>query len=90
VASETEGADEELTESSPLPSVDDDAKVDNDIDDDNLDIDHDDAEIDDDVDDENLDANHDDNASLYLHNIKNILSMTGLCRVHWWQRSCTW
>jgi hypothetical protein len=54
--SEIEGADEELTEQSLISTADDDTKVDNNIDDDNLDVDHNDAKIDDD----NLDTDHDD------------------------------
>jgi hypothetical protein len=58
-----------------LPTMNDDMKVDNDIDDDNLDTDHDDA--DDNVDDDNLDADHDDNVLLCFRSINNILEMAG-------------
>jgi hypothetical protein len=73
VASEIEGTDEERVEQSMLPAMDNDVEVDNDIDDDNLDIDHDDAKVDDDIDNDNLDTNHDDDAPLRFRSINNIL-----------------
>jgi hypothetical protein len=78
VASEIEGVDEEPT---TLPAMNNDAKVDNDINDDNLNRDHNDAEIDDNVDDNNLDANHNDDAPLCFCSINDILEMT-------WFRPC--
>jgi hypothetical protein len=72
-APETEGADEEPVEESPLPATDDNTEVHNDIDDDNLDTDHDNEEIDDDIDDDNLIADHDDDTSLRFCSINDIL-----------------
>jgi hypothetical protein len=51
-ASEIEGAYEEPAEQSSLLAADDNAKVENDINDDNLNVVHDDTEVDDNVDDE--------------------------------------
>jgi hypothetical protein len=76
VALEIEGVDEEPTKQSMLPAMNNDAKVDNDINDDNLDRDHNDAEIDDNVDDNNLDANHNNDAPLCFCSINDILEMT--------------
>jgi hypothetical protein len=68
--------DEESVEQSTLPAMNNDAEVDNDIDNDNLDADHNDAEIDDDVDSDTLNADHDDDASLHFHSINDILKTT--------------
>jgi hypothetical protein len=59
-----------------LPATDDDEEVDNDINDNNLNIDHDDAKIDKNVDIDNLDANHNDDEPLRFHNINDILGTT--------------
>jgi hypothetical protein len=77
VAPEMKGADKELAEQSMLPAMNDDAEVDNDNDDDNLDTDHDDAEVDNDVDDNNLDADHDDDVPLRFRSINDILGTAG-------------
>jgi hypothetical protein len=75
VALEIEGVDEEPVEQSPLRTVDDDVKVDNGIDDDNLDTTAATTEVDNDVDD-NLDADHNDDAPLHFRSINDILKTT--------------
>jgi hypothetical protein len=59
-----------------LHAMDDDEEVDNDINDNNLNIDHDDAKIDKNVDTDNLDADHNDDELLRFHNINDILGTT--------------
>jgi hypothetical protein len=60
-----------------LPATNDDAVVDNDINDDILDADHYNTEVDDDVNDDNPDADHNDDALLRFCNINDILRTVG-------------
>jgi hypothetical protein len=82
-APETEGVDEETTEQSTLPAINNDVKVDND----NLDVDHDDAEVDDD---NNLDADHETTHHSTSVESTTSLGRSGLRHIHWWLMSCTW
>jgi hypothetical protein len=77
VTPEMKGVDKELAEQSMLLAMNDDAEVDNDNDDDNLDTDHNDADVDNDVDDNNLDADHDDDVPLRFCSITDILGTAG-------------
>jgi hypothetical protein len=76
-ALETKRGDEESAEQSMLPAMNDDAEVDNDINNDNLDTDHNNVEVDDDIDDDNLDADHDDDVLLHFLSINNIFGIVG-------------
>jgi hypothetical protein len=67
-----DGTDEASIEESPLPAGAGDAEVDNDIDDENLAVDH------------------DDDALLRFCSMSESSRHSGLCRVHWWLRNCTW
>jgi hypothetical protein len=74
VVLEIERAVEEPVEQSMLPAMNDDVEDDNDIDDNNIEVDHD------DVDDDN-------DTLLRFCSINDSSAWLDLCHVHWWLRS---